>query len=272
MKKFLFFVYLFNLKFLALTGETISNPPKQQESIDQDNQDIGIVSFNPPVGWGQAETSSQLSTVKVMVIGKGEHAYPPSMNLATQPYRGTLKDYLKLVKERNDAKGDEWKDLGMIKTNAGNASLSQVDSKTEWGETRQMHVILLKNGNIYILTASALKEEFPKFYKQFFTAMRSLKVSTDYNEMLQTTEQKKEIQNAIVNIQKEWDQLVAQKQQEIPTSSIETIKIQIFESDEFKNKAWKPFKTLINEKYGFMGPEWSQLVLDSTEDRLFEGK
>ncbi len=79
------------------------------------------------------------------------------MNLSTQLFPGTLKDYLKNVKNINEAQGYFWKDLGSITTEAGPASLSQVDTKTEYGDVRQMHVILLKNGRIYILTASALK-------------------------------------------------------------------------------------------------------------------
>jgi hypothetical protein len=37
-----------------------------------------------------------------------------------------------------------------------------------------MHVMLKKNGVMHILTAAALKSEFPKFYKEIFASMRSL--------------------------------------------------------------------------------------------------
>lgn len=134
------------------------------------------VQFTPPPGWRFGELNPLLPSVKVVVVGKGQHELPPSMTLGTESYRGSLKDYLKIVKTINDAQGGDWKDLGAIRTEAGEASLSQLDTKTEWGEMRMMHVILLKNETIYILTAAALKDEFPKFYKDFFQSMRSLRI------------------------------------------------------------------------------------------------
>lgn len=130
--------------------------------------------FKPPEGWRQADSSALPPSVKIMVVGKGEKEFPPSINLGTDHFEGSLKDYLKLIKSINDAQGTQWKDLGMIRTEAGDASLSQVDSTTEWGKVRMMHVILVKNHTVYIMTAAALQEEFPRFYKDFFIAMRSL--------------------------------------------------------------------------------------------------
>jgi len=131
--------------------------------------------FTPPKGWKPVEASALSPAVKAMVVGNGEHEYPPSINLATEEYSGTLKEYLKIIKSINQAQGTEWKDLGIIRTEAGSANLSQVDSKTEWGDVRMMHVILLKDGTVYILTATSLKEEFPKFYRDFFSSMSSLR-------------------------------------------------------------------------------------------------
>lgn len=114
-----------------------------------------------------------------MVVGKGKGQFPPSINLATEPYKGTLKEYLKLVKSINAAKGVEWKDLGKIKTEAGEGSLSQVDTKMQWGDVRMLHTILVRKGTVYIVTAAALKEEFPSLYQPFFNSMRSLSIEED---------------------------------------------------------------------------------------------
>ncbi len=57
----------------------------------------------------------------------------------------------------------------------------QLDTKTEWGNVRMMHVMLVKNGTVYILTAAALQEEFPEFYKDFFNAMKTLRFSQNAN-------------------------------------------------------------------------------------------
>jgi hypothetical protein len=114
-----------------------------------------------------------------MVVGKGTNEFPPSIALATEEYPGTLKQYLKIIKELNASKGQEWRDLGTIQTGAGNASLSQTDSKSQWGEIRMMHVILKKNGILYIVTAAALKNEFSLYYKEIFSSLRSLKFSAN---------------------------------------------------------------------------------------------
>ncbi|HEV8051586.1 MAG TPA: hypothetical protein VGP47_03760 [Parachlamydiaceae bacterium] len=136
------------------------------------------IQFIPPAGWRIADETALLKHVKLMVVGKGSNEFPPSISLALEPYSGTLKQYLKIVKELNASKGNEWKDLGSIRTEAGNASFTQTESKSQWGEIKMMHVMLKKDGNIYILTAAALRDEFPKFYKEIFASLRSLHFSS----------------------------------------------------------------------------------------------
>lgn len=152
---------------------SVSEKPKESSILPKQEADVAV--FTPPSGWRLADTKALPSSVKIMVVGKGEKEFPPSMNLGTEKYEGSLKDYLKVVKSINDAQGATWKDLGMIRTEAGEASLSQLDTKTEWGNVRMMHVMMVKNGTVYILTSAALQDEFPKFYKDFFDAMKSFR-------------------------------------------------------------------------------------------------
>jgi hypothetical protein len=133
------------------------------------------ITFTPPKGWSLAEKTQLPPRVKVLVVGPKISAFPPSINLAIEPYKGTMKEYLKIVKDIALSKNGKWKDLGDFKTEAGNANLSQLDTKNQWGELRMMHVMLLKDGMMYIVTVTALKNEFPTYYKQFFDAFRSLK-------------------------------------------------------------------------------------------------
>ena len=153
-----------------------------QENFFEQSREPGAVLFTPPTGWHIADPKQLPPSVKVMVVGKGSSTYPPSINLAIEEYPGTLKQYLQIVKEINDRSGGEWKDLGTIQTEAGEASLSQVDAKTKWGTERLMHAILIKNGTVYILTSAALKDEFPQYYKEFFLTMRSLRFNPDKPE------------------------------------------------------------------------------------------
>lgn len=177
-------ISLFTLVILCLTSThqssaanilTRTSPNTKSQSTT--TPEAKSILFTPPPGWKLADSNSLLPSVKTMVVGKGAHEYPPSINLGTEVYSGTLKQYLKRIKEINDSEGASWKDLGKLRTQAGEASLSQVDKKTEWGEVRMMHVILKKDGIIYILTAASLKNEFPKFYKDFFASMSSLRFS-----------------------------------------------------------------------------------------------
>lgn len=162
----------------SLIGDlSVAEEKELQETFKTVSQQPGAIMFTPPEGWFLADPKSLPSNIKIMVVGKGASESPPSLNLAYENFSGSLKEYLRIVDTINKKKGAVWKDLGKIQTQAGEASLSQVDLKTQWGMERQMHVILLKDGIIYILTAAALKDEFPKFYKDFFTAMRSLKVN-----------------------------------------------------------------------------------------------
>lgn len=141
------------------------------------SQDVSLTAiFTPPEGWQYAEAKSLPRHVKVMVVGKGAHQMPPSINLGYEEYNGTLKDYLKIVKEINESQGDQWKDLGMIDTQAGPGNLSQVDIQSEWGKLRLMHLILLHDKVVYILTVSALKDEFSKFYPVFFQTIKSFRL------------------------------------------------------------------------------------------------
>jgi hypothetical protein len=157
--------------------------PKNFERTEEEYQRIakepGAVVFNPPEGWFLADPDGLPSHVQAMVVGKGKYEFPPSINLSTEEFAGSLRDYLKVVREINHSHGSEWKDLGTIRTQAGEASLSQADTQTEWGSVRMLHVILSREGVIYILTAAARKEEFPKFYKTFFDSLRSLHVNKD---------------------------------------------------------------------------------------------
>jgi len=136
------------------------------------------VSFTPPEGWHMAEESSLSKRVKVMVIGTSAKGFPPSINMAVEDnFKGSVQQYMKVVKSICDNKGNTFKNLGTIKTDAGIGNLSQVDAKSAYGPLRMMHVILIKDGTVYIATATALAEEFPLFYGAFFKAFKSLKIS-----------------------------------------------------------------------------------------------
>jgi len=163
-----------------LTGchKTIQEPVQIEAREDAaiEASPLCNVSFSPPANWRMVDSSELSPSVKLMVVGAGSETFPPSINLTVEAYPGTLKEYLQCVAAINQSKGYDWKDLGIIRTAAGNASYSQVDRTSEWGDIRMMHVILQNDGMIYIMTAAALKNEFAVQYRSFFNAFKSLEI------------------------------------------------------------------------------------------------
>ena len=261
------------LLFFCLTAETpipSSSPAPLSENPlpPLTQQEEGIVLFTPPANWHLADPKQLPKHVRVMVIGKGMTHFPPSMNLSWEPYKGSLKDYLKIVKNLNAAKGAQWKDLGTIRTQAGPASLSQVENKTQWGVVKLMHTILVKNGNVYILTASAPKNEFSIYYQDFFNAMRSLRVVRNSYEMLNPSE-RTQLKTAVSQLEAQWQNLLNQLYAQNPSLNLSELRSKTFESQEFQHTYWNPFKEMLQQKYGHLGAEWMQFFLQQLEQKLF---
>jgi hypothetical protein len=159
---------------LQKDGTLVNEVPQEQSATDSMPSASAV--FAPPAGWHLADEKVLPKNVPIMVIGSGKGNFPPSINLAIEPYRGSIKQYLQLVKSINEKKGNSWKDLGKIQTKAGEGSLSQIETKINGEEVRMMHTIVAKDGTVYILTATATKEEFPSLYKPFFDAMSSFDI------------------------------------------------------------------------------------------------
>lgn len=260
-----YFYLLSVLSIAAPTVATLNAVDKAPDGVENfsSSEEPGAVLFTPPAGWRFAD--QKLKYVHVMVVGKGDHDFPPSINLGTENYKGTLKEYLKIVKDINDKQGALWKDLGAIRTEAGEASLSQVDIKTNWGEVREMHVILLKNEKVYILTAAALKEEFPKFYKEFFQSLRSLRINKTCLELVDNEKKRSQLQHQLVHLQQSWDKLLANS-----TSTSQEAKPQelVFSDKEFQEKYWVPFTNMLEQQYSEMGEKWKKFLVKQTKDDL----
>ncbi len=253
--------------FLSALVMFLLAPPPPLQGIEPETEEIAY--FIPPSGWQLADLSTlPVKHIKVIVVGKSNSQCAPWMNLCTEPYQGTLKQYLKMIKNKHQTKGEEWKDLGMIRTEAGQGHLSQSASKMPWGEMRLMHLILLKYGKIYILTAYALKEEFATFYKDFFGAMRSLRIGKDLYDLL-PAEQRSPLKKAADQLMQQWEEKLAKQQKESPEMTIEDLQEKTFRSPSFQKEYWLPFQKRIQEKYQAIGPEWQSLFLQKMEDHLF---
>jgi hypothetical protein len=133
-------------------------------------------SFEVPSDWTVTDPNEVDSRIVMLATGKGKLTIPPTLNLATEKTEVTLRQYLKIIRENTMAEGREWKEIGNIETVSGTANLSQCDIETKWGKTRLLHAILLRDQVAYVLTASAMDDEFADNYELFFNSLRSLQL------------------------------------------------------------------------------------------------
>lgn len=167
----LFFCWLFLLPLAAaeeqkepsLTSCTLQAPPL-----------VKWITFKPPPGWRQLEANQLPESVKAMVVGQGKGSVPPSINLSLEHYAGTIETYLNTIDAINRSRGTPCQRLSTLDTPAGRGYLLQVIDETNWGAIQLIHLVLLDEGMIYLLTAAAPKEEFGQYYPLFFDAMKSL--------------------------------------------------------------------------------------------------
>lgn len=267
MKKNLLLLFFSSFSFL-LTFECFSSTFFQSQQLTEKNSQE-LVYFSPPSNWKIADSKLLPKSVKIMVIGESPSTFPPSMNLSLEPYRGTLKQYLKLIKNMDESRGNEWKDLGFVHTEAGKASLSQVDEPSQWGIKRLMRAILLKNNTIYILTASALKEEFAQFYNHFFNAMRSLRVVKEPLEMVCNVQQRTQLRLASQKLQVQWNSLLARYHLEEANLTEDELKEKVFQLKEFQHSYWIPLQERLNQKHADLGLEWRDLFLNKLKQDLY---
>ncbi len=136
--------------------------------------------FIPPKGWEFANPEKRPGHVHIQFLGKNTKGFTPSINLASEPAQLSMHEYLKTVKKIHESdRTNSWRDLGKIKTQSGEAYLTEIESRNTSGAVRILQLLLLKDRTVYILTASALKEEFAAFYKDFERAFKSLTVTHD---------------------------------------------------------------------------------------------
>ena len=137
----------------------------------------------PPVGWLQVSQENLSSGVSFLVKGPQQHGLAPSLNLATENFSDTPEKYIEIVQSLHRNKGySDWKDMGSVKTKAGKARLALFEGPTKWGKVKLMQAFLQKGGTMYVLTATSLEEDFPKYYQDFFRAIRSFEVHEGVSE------------------------------------------------------------------------------------------
>ncbi len=231
-------------------------------------QESGNCNFIPPKDWQTVNKKELPDKVITLVKGEGKYELPPSLNLAIEHVGMSLKQYIETVRDVHLSHGNTtWKKLGTLQTNAGPATLTQLERTSGWGKMRMIQAILMRNNTAYILTATALANEFPKFYKEFFQAIQSLTISEEIFPGL-SNERLQRLQNTYSAISKNWEKERQKKESAFDELSSKEIFEKTFESEDFKEISWAPFLMMLEDDFSDMGGHWKKTVANKVKDNL----
>jgi hypothetical protein len=194
-----FFLCLFFTNNFCFPKNTSLSAEMREENQKGDAE---VCYFFPPSSWSLADPSTLSKRVKVAFFGKGEKGFQPSLNLSVEEIATSASEYLKAVKkihEKDSAK--RWRHLGKFNTAAGEAMLTEIDTRNSWGAIRLLQLIFVKEKSAYILTACALKEEFVKFYKDFQKAFHSFTLTRDLTEAVSPSLRREELRSQLAKMQ-----------------------------------------------------------------------
>lgn len=238
------------------TVKSLIETPKVQQ-IAHDSEQAYHCYFIPPKGWGIADPSKLSHRVKICFVGPSSGYLSPSVSLATEEVDISLKAYVDIVK--SDCERDPnsvWRDLGKYNTPLGEGRLTEREVKTQWGVSRQIQLMVIKDNQAYVLTAGALKEEFSRHYQDFEAVLKSLTITPD----LAAATEKKELLNTLIkNLHTDFKALTAASAEEV------------FDSPNFQNQSWEPFQQKVINNFTEMGPYWQILLLRDQQNKLLRG-
>ena len=138
---------------------------------------LSLSNFTVPEGWEQVRHVTPKNNVKMLVRQPRANILPPSINLIVEDVEVSLPEYLQIVKDLHKyINSAELHDLGKINTKAGTAQLITIEMNSNWGDTKVLQALFIKDNIAYVMTATALKEDFSNYYKDFFSAIKSFNI------------------------------------------------------------------------------------------------
>lgn len=150
--------------------------------------------FIPPPTWELSAPKKDSEYVQVNFIGVGSTRFRPSLNLSIEKTNASQKEYLKAVKSLYAKETDTvLRDLGNIKMGAGVGRLIELQFENAYGKLRMQQALFVQKGRAYILTATALKEEFGQFQKEILKSFQSFNLYSDLLSAIPKSEDKKKL-------------------------------------------------------------------------------
>jgi hypothetical protein len=215
--------------------------------------------FIPPENWDIADPRTFSPKVKMAFVKNSGKGFCPSINLAIEETDVSLTDYLKAVKAIHEQdRNNHWRSLGKVRTAAGLAQLTEIDSTTEWGPIRILQLIFIKDKHAYVLTAAALKEEMSNYYKDIQSAFRSFTLSSDLLSNIPQIERREILKQSQL-------ELFAAAEKHNQSSAP---KKNLFEDASFQEQHWAPFQKMVLENFSDMGAFWQILFLRNAHEKL----
>jgi hypothetical protein len=255
-----------NLKTLFLTvfctiAVTLSFSKEHSTTLEKaiESAAPSLCFFMPPQGWEIADPGSLSPRVKIAFLKNTGKGFCPSINLAVEETSVCLNDYLKAVRAIHEQdRSTHWRALGKVRTAAGLAQLTEIDSTTEWGPIRILQLIFLKDGHAYVLTAAALKEEFSNFYTDIQSSFRSMTLSSDLLSNIPQLERREALKHRQLELMDAAAKILATK----------AASKNLLEDALFQKKYWIPFQQAVMDGFHDMGAFWQVLMLRNTQEKL----
>ncbi|HSX10541.1 MAG TPA: hypothetical protein VLF94_02340 [Chlamydiales bacterium] len=160
-----------------------------------------ICLFQPPADWEIAHLKTPSPEIHIGFLAKGSGEFRPSINLATEEIDGTLKEYVKAVKELHLSEPKvQWRDLGKFATRAGEGRLTEVTKPSAWGEMKIFQAIVVKDDTAYILTSAVLKKDLSRYHTSILNAFRSLNLVPDLWTPIHDSQKRQQLQELFATL------------------------------------------------------------------------
>ncbi len=200
--------------------------------------------FTPPSDWMVTDPQFLTGTVKIGFLSKGKKGFCPSLNLAVEKGCTSQKEYLQTLKAIYESNPlNRYRELGTLSTLAGEAALIEIDVDNTLGKVRLLQMLFVKEKVAYILTASALKEEFGQYYKTFKKAFSSFTIRDDLLDSIADHNQRALLKTRLSEVKSALSTNISQKEKE--------------------SKYLLPFQTHLAKNHEDLGLYWQLLVLQS---------
>ena len=227
--------------------------------------------FVPPTKWQVVDPEALSKRVKIGFVCHSNKSFPPSINLALEKIDITQAEYIQIVKKLHQADAsNQWRDLGFLKTQSGNAHLGQLDTKNHWNQLKMLQSILVKDGYAFIMTGVARKKDFTKFQDEFLKMFRSLTVTKDLYSSIEDPKKKVLLIEQMTQLKEDCLSQVSEafSKPNLNEDDKFVMLSHLFSEKSFYKKYLLPFEQFLDKYYSREGLYWQIHVIHQLQDEI----